>query len=93
MKNLDMFGNEIEVPEPPRGRRKTPTMQEMFGTVENRTCGTCAHCIGYRQSRVWYKCELWLKHFSGGGHSAASDIRLKNPACGRWEEEKQIGTE
>lgn len=86
-KNLDLFGNEVEVPDPPRGRRKTPTMQEMYGVTEGRTCGECVHCYGYRQSRVWYKCELWLKFFPGHGHSAASDIRLKNPACGKFLEE------
>lgn len=52
MKNYDIFGNEVEVPDPPRGRRKTPTMQEMYGVTEGRTCGECVHCYGYRQSRV-----------------------------------------
>lgn len=33
MKNLDLFGNEVEVPDPPKGRRKTPTMQEMYGVT------------------------------------------------------------
>lgn len=42
-KNLDLFGNEVEVPDPPRGRRKTPTMQEMYGVTEGRTCGECVH--------------------------------------------------
>lgn len=60
MKNLDLFANEVEVPDPPRGRRKTLTLQEMYGVTEGRTCGECVHCYGYRQSRVWYKCELWL---------------------------------
>ena len=85
MKNLDLFGNEVEIPDPQRGRKKTPTMQEMYETVEGHTCRECAHCFVYRQSRAWYKCELWLKFFPGHGHSAASDIRLKNPACGKFE--------
>lgn len=87
MKNLDLFGNEVEVPDPPKGRRKTPTMQEMYGVTEGRMCGECVHCFGYRQSRVWYKCELWLKFFPGHGHSAASDIRKRGTACGRFEGE------
>ena len=87
MKNLDLFGNEVEVVDPPKGRKKTPKMQEMFGTVPGKTCGDCEHCIVFRQSRAWYKCELWLKMcFPMGGHSEASDIRLKWPACGKFEE-------
>lgn len=89
MKNLDLFGNEVDVPDPPRGgRKKTPTMQEMFGTTEGKTCKDCANCYAYSQSRTWYKCSIWLKLFFRGQHSAASDIRLKNPACGKFEEEK-----
>lgn len=92
MKNLDLFGNEVEIPDPPRGRKKTPTMQEMFGTIEGKTCKSCKHCFGYTQSKTWYKCELWLRlAFPGHGHSSASDIRLKNPACGKYEEDKTDG--
>ena len=86
MKNLDLFGNEVEVPDPPKGRKKTPTMQEMFGKVEGKTCRECIYCIGYRQAKTWYKCKLWTKYFPTG-HSKASDIRLKNSACGKFEEE------
>lgn len=92
MKNIDLFGNEVDVPDPPRGRRKTPTMQQMFGTIEGKTCKSCKHCFGYTQSKTWYKCELWLRlAFPGHGHSEASDIRLKNPACGKYEEDKTDG--
>ena len=91
MKNLDLFGNEVEVPDPPRGRQKTPTMQEMFGTFPGKTCGECNHCIAFMQSRIWYKCELWLRMcFPMGGHSAASDIRLKWPACAKFEKEETV---
>ena len=91
MKNLDLFGNEVDVPDPPRGRRKTPTMQEMFGTIEGKTCKDCANCYVYAQSRTWYKCSLWLKLCFRGKHSAASDIRLKNPACGKYEDDETDG--
>ena len=86
MKNLDLFGNEVEIVDPSKGRKKTPRMQEVFGTVSGKTCGDCAHCFAFTQSRKWYKCELWLQMcFPTGGHSAASDIRLKWPACGKFE--------
>ena len=92
MKNIDLFGNEVDVPDPPRDRRKTPTMQQIFGTIEGKTCKSCKHCFGYTQSKTWYKCELWLRlAFPGHGHSEASDIRLKNPACGKYEEDKTDG--
>ena len=84
--NLTIFGEEAEIPVVATSR-KPKTMQAMFGLTEGKTCKSCKHCFGYQQSRVWYKCELWLKYFPGHGHSAASDIRLKNPACGKWEEE------
>lgn len=87
MKNLDLFGNEVEVIDPPKGRKKTPRMQEMFGTVPGKTCGECKYHCAYVANRVWHKCELWLKLcFPMGGHSEASDIRLKWPACGKFEE-------
>ena len=85
--NLTVFGEEAEIPIVVSSR-KPKTMQEMFGLTEGKTCKTCAHCYGRQQSRTWYKCELWLALcFPGGGHSASSDIRLKNPACGKYEEE------
>lgn len=88
MKNLDLFGNEVEVPDPPKnGRRKTLAMQEIYGLTYGRTCGECTHCVAHEANRRWYKCELWMRFFPGGGHSAATDIRLKNMACGKFEEE------
>ena len=90
MDNLqfNILGEEVETQfEVIRGRKKTPTMQELFGVIEGKTCKTCDHCFGYQQSRVWYKCELWLELcFPHGGHSEASDIRLKNQACGKYLE-------
>lgn len=34
-------------------------------------------------ARRWYKCELM-----GISASSATDIRLSDPACGRWEKKK-----
>lgn len=87
VKNYDLFGNEVEVTDLPKGRRKTPTMQEMYGLTDGRTCGECTHCVAHEANRRWYKCKLWLRFFPGGGNSAATDIRLKNMACGKFEEE------
>ena len=83
MKQLDIFGNEIAVVEEPISR-KTKTMQEMYGEMEGKTCKTCKYCECWRYNRNFYKCVLWMRLFRGS--SAASDIRLKNTACGKYEE-------
>jgi len=91
MKNLDLFGNEVDIPDPPRGRKKTPTMQGMFGVKEGLECRSCIHRFDYHRARTYHKCEIWLKLcFPGGGHSEASDIRLKDTACGKFEKDEEF---
>ena len=83
MKQIDLFGNETEIKESPKtsGRRYT-RMQERHGILPGKTCKTCKHCIdcGYH-GRTYYKCELWIM-----SNSAATDIRLKDAACGKYED-------
>lgn len=81
MKNLDIFGNEREIIVP---SKKTKTMQEMFGVIEDKQCRTCEHLYVRQQSRKWFKCELWDDYFKGC--SKASDVLLKNQACKKYEE-------
>lgn len=84
MKQLDIFGNEVTVKkEFPVGKRYR-TMQQMYGIKEGKKCGDCKHCIncGYH-GRSYYKCELWII-----SHSSATDIRLKNTACNKYESEE-----
>ena len=84
MKQYDVFGNANEVVQK---SHRTPTMQDQYGTIDGKTCKTCAHLYGVVHGNVrWYKCELWMELFKG--HSAASDIRLSDMACGRYEEDK-----
>ena len=87
MKQIDIFGNEVESIPKPVKERKTPTMQERYGTVPNKTCKTCKHNIRERSynNKSWHKCLLWLEFFKG--HSEASDIRNKDIACGKYESE------
>ena len=85
MKQLDIFGNEIDVNDIPtkhRGRQKYLTMQEIHGRREDKQCRTCKHCVGHRWQRLYYKCELWVV-----SACAATDIRLKDVACKKWEAE------
>lgn len=81
-KQIDIFGNEIPV-EPFKigGRKHYKRMQELHGFTEGKTCKTCKHLICHRRSRRWYKCGLWIV-----SSSQATDIRLKDKACGKYEE-------
>lgn len=84
VKQIDIFGNEINIedlPKPPSGR-KYKTMQQLHGEFIGKKCGDCVHCLKVRYHRkTYYKCELW--HIS---NSEATDIRLKNVACGKFAE-------
>lgn len=89
---LSLFGGEISFDDLIKQYKKskshkTKTMQEMFGTIEGKTCESCVHCFVYRQSRAWYKCELWNRFFRG--RSQASDIRLKHQACTKYKERQE----
>ena len=88
MKNYDIFGNLCEIPEPKREGNRYRTMQELHGIKEgNDTCKTCKHCVCYTNrggNRRYYKCELWII-----SSSEATDIRLKNKACNKYERESE----
>lgn len=83
-KQLDIFGAEVEVKEPPRASgRRYKRMQELHGTAIGKTCKTCKHLCAHGHShRTWYKCDLWII-----SASQATDIRLKDTACGKYEED------
>jgi hypothetical protein len=88
---LDIFGNEISVTElekqfqetQQKQRKRYKPMQELYGLTQGKTCKTCKHClkIDYH-CKTYYKCELWVI-----SNSEATDIRLKNNACGKYESE------
>ena len=82
---LDIFGGAIpieELPKPTSGR-KYKTMRQLYGTTVGKTCKTCRHLLRQHwNERNYYKCELWYI-----SSSEATDIRLKNQACGRYEEQ------
>lgn len=84
-KQIDIYGNENDpVPDAKKGRPKYASMQSLHGITEGKTCKTCEHLIyNHWNGKNYYKCELW--HIS---NSAATDIRLKNKACGKYEEVK-----
>lgn len=87
--NYDIFGKLSEPPEPKHDGNRYRTMQELHGIKEGSdTCKTCKHCLRERyHGRTYFKCELW--HIS---NSAATDIRLKNKACNKYEKRSENGT-
>lgn len=45
-------------------------------------CGTCRHAERFRTARQWSKCGLVRAFWTGG---RGTDIRLRTPACSKWE--------
>ena len=86
--NYDIFGNLSEPPEPKHDGNRYKTMQELHGIKEgDDTCKTCKHCLRERyHGRTYFKCELWYI-----SNSEATDIRLKNRACNKYERESENG--
>lgn len=85
MKQIDIFGNEIDIDEIPvpeiKGRKSYKTMQEQYGEFKGFKCGNCKHCINFEyHNKSYYKCEKWII-----SNSEATDIRLKNTACKKFE--------
>ena len=85
-KQLDIFGGENEIEErPSTSGRRYKRMQELHGTITGKTCKTCEHLLVRNyHGRTYFKCELWIK-----SSSQATDIRLKDTACGKYDEGKK----
>ena len=83
---MDIFGNlvpvEHAVSRHPHETIKT-RYRRMYGYDESHRCGDCVHLVKTVANRTYYKCEL-----IGISASEATDIRLKDVACKRWEAER-----
>ncbi len=78
-KQLDLFGNETAITVNTRSYPKG-TMQNRYGILENKTCGTCANCIAYEHDkRIRHKCTVC----DPGQRNAT---RPKNQACKKYME-------
>lgn len=84
-KQIDIFGTETEMKEKSRvNGRRYKKMQELHGIIKGKTCKTCKYLShGSYGRKRYYKCELWIV-----SSSQATDIRLKDTACGKYEENK-----
>ena len=54
--------------------RKIAAMHKLFGVTPGQKCGDCPHLLTFRQSRSWFKCEIY--------GDTRSDWVKKWPACG-----------
>ena len=87
-KQIDIFGNETDISEIEKKeklkRKRYKTMQQIHGIKQGRKCGDCKHCEGHNyHGKTYYKCGLWYQ-----SHSSATDIRLKDTACNKYESEE-----
>jgi len=80
MEQYDLWGEIREPPKKIKPSRKFKTMQELHGYTDNQTCKTCSHSRSIVYANRYWKCELWQL-----SHGSATDIRLKNKACGKWK--------
>ena len=48
---------------------------------DGKRCKDCAHCSGHGYRKTFYKCLL-LKPT----HGSATDIRVRTPACAKFED-------
>ena len=65
--------------------RKTGLYADVPGTgPAGETCGSCLHKrrMSNGGKRAWHKCRLTRERWTGG---SASDIRVRTPACRKWE--------
>ena len=67
----------------PRSRKRSrPTPEPIGSGPEGETCKTCRYAtrVDYHDKR-YYKCDL-IEQWT---HGPGTDIRLKWPACAKWE--------
>lgn len=87
--STDLFGWDKPLTGPTKRRTQPRGNAAPVGSgPAGETCRSCAHCYAVRYSKKYYKCDL-VKETRGPG----SDIKLKWPACARWEaKETEIET-
>lgn len=88
MIQTDIFGDSV-VLTPTKGRRRSTKAKGYYAAPgtgpAGHTCGDCAHHVVKRMAKKYHKCELSRAKWTGG---TASDIRVRSPACIRWQPEE-----
>ena len=83
---MDIFGNYVSVDEIRENESETikSRFRRKYKYEKNHICKDCKNCVKFcNRSKNYYKCLLM-----GISASEATDIRLKDIACKRWEKEK-----
>lgn len=84
MNHPDLFGGETLVkPKPTLTKISEWIRIARYRKAEkgaDKQCGNCVHIRRFRQSKTWYKCDLFI---AGG---PATDIRVHH-VCNKWEKE------
>lgn len=92
MKQIDIFGNEVDVETIiEKKQKKRLTIKEKFRQIHGFKEGfKCANCIYFwcdsHNNKNYYKCKK-----IGISNSNATDIRLKDIACNLFEGVKDDG--
>ena len=69
----------------PKGKQSIKQrFREMYGYDAEHICKNCKYCVYTERGRKYYKCRLM-----GVSASEATDIRLKDVACGMWERKEE----
>lgn len=84
----DLFGNEITEAEAAarvpwnKGKKLSTGRASALPGPEGMTCRDCEHACYVQHAKRYYKCALRKSQWTGG---AGTDIRLRDPACSRFE--------
>lgn len=91
MKTTDLFGNTVSVaeackdPAKATGTRRLARASDLPGPADEK-CRSCRHVTGHVSGsrKIYYKCAIARRAATAG---SGTDIRLKDPACARWEKD------
>jgi hypothetical protein len=97
MADLDLFGHPVQRSgartdaERKRERRREYERPKGYAALPGtgptgEFCRTCKHACFHERAKRYWKCDL-IKRTHGPG----TDIRLKSPACRRWEQREGGG--
>ena len=77
---MDLF--DVGPREAKRNERVPLTAGPIGSGPAGETCGSCKHLYPNRMAKVYWKCGLMRKFWTGG---AGTDIRRAWAACEKWE--------
>lgn len=91
--SLDLFGNLVveRDPLPPGEKKRRQTRPNGYaappgGGPKGETCKTCEHYSGHKRTKIYRKCALMRKVWTGG---PGTDILGRSPACALWQKPEE----